>query len=607
MINPNLLKSFYSAFVKDLRRFYRLMPNAQRRRLWLVFTAQFVAALTESLTVFMLTFFGLSLSASEATRNHPLVKSIFSMVPFLGELAQDQRLLVTFSAALVVSFIILKNIVAAWSRSLNCAYAERVSAYIGRQAMSHFLHKSYYWHLSPASKDFVSKMLMRGQLSDFLISILGFYSNLICAMVVFGALMVAEPRLTALVIVIFALVSLSTYYSLRRRLDNAGQNSARLAMAENSALMTAQKAVREIICFQNQAVFLEAIGKHVQERIPHQRFLNLAPMIPPWFLEISGFGSILVALLYLIKSGAAMPQIVGSVSLLLLTAWRVLPAVSRAMGATVGIRGQRPQALLCLELLEELKASEEATIPKPDPDFKFTDRLDLEEAAFRYPAGQRDVLTDISLTIRKGESIGLIGASGAGKSTLALLLSGLVPLKGGRLLVDGRELTPERQAALGRMTGFVPQQPFLLGGTVADNVAFSRWSQAYDPAQVEEACRKAAMDFIFKTPEGIKTPISPDGSGLSGGQTQRLAIARALFSQPELLIMDEATSALDQSNENIIKETLRGLDKLITVIIIAHRLTTVESCDRVFWLEDGRLRATGPPVEILPRYREAMA
>ena len=605
MINPNFFKSFYAAFIKDFGRFYRLMPGGLRRRLWLVFSLQFLAALFESLTVFMLAFFGVTLGASEAARNHPMVRAIFDFFPFLGELAQDQRLLVAFCAALVVMFIVLKNAVAASSLSLNSSYSEKVSAYIGLKALRQFLHQNYFWHLSPASQGFVSKMLLRGAISGFLITILSFYSNIICALVVFGALLVAEPKMTALVMAIFALVSLSTYYNLRLRVDRAGQNAARLAMAENTALITAQKAVREIISFQNQTVFLKAIDKNIKERIPHQIFLNLAPMVPPWLLEISGFGSILVALLYLIKSGAEMPQIVASVSLLLLSAWRVLPAVSRAMGLTVGIRGQRPQALLCLELLEELKKSGETVIPEPAPDFRFTDRLVLEEASFRYPAGQSDALTDISLTIKKGESIGLIGASGAGKSTLALLLSGLVPLKSGRMLVDGQALTPERRAALSRMTGFVPQQPFLLGGTVADNVASSRWSRDYDPMDVEEACRRAAMDFIFKAPEGIRTPISPDGGGLSGGQAQRLAIARALFTRPELLIMDEATSALDQANENIIRQTLKNLDKSITVIIIAHRLTTVENCDRIFWIDDGRLRAQGPPTEILPLYQTA--
>ncbi len=605
MINTNPFTSFYAAFIKDLRRFYRLMPGVLRRRLWVVFAAQFLSALTESLTVFVLTFFGLSLGSPMVARNNLLVRTMGGRLPFLDETARDPRLLVVFSASMVILFIIVKNAAAACSTSLNHAYAERVSAHIGHQAMSRFLYQSYYWHLSSASRDFVSKMMLRNQLSAFLISLLSLYSNFICALVVFGALLVVEPGLTALVMIIFSLVSVSIYRGLRRRMDTAGQNVARLTMAENSALMTAQKAVREILGFQNQGVFLDAMQTRVQERIASRRFLNLAPMIAPWLLEISGFGSILAALLYLIHRGADMPRIVASVSLLLLTAWRVLPAVSRTMRAAVDIRGKRPQAALCLELLEQFKALA-TTIPEPDPDFRFADRLVLEQAAFRYPDSRKDALTGISLVIEKGESIGLIGASGAGKSTLGLVLSGLVPLRSGRMLVDGQVLTPEGRAALGRKTGFVPQQPFLLGGTVAENVAFSRWSQEYDPAEVEDACRRAAMDFIFEKPEGIKTRIGSDGNGLSGGQAQRLAIARALFARPDLLIMDEATSALDQSNENIIKQTIAGLNASITVIIIAHRLTTVESCDRIFWLEDGRLRDAGTPAEILPRYNEAM-
>jgi hypothetical protein len=169
MANFNLLKSFYQAFVKDFYRFYRLIPRALRRRLGLVFTMQFLAAVTESLTVFVLAFFGLALGASEAVRNQPLVRAFFDLFPFISELSQDQRMLVAFCAALVVGFIILKNVIAACSLNFSCGFAEKVSAYIGREAISRFLHQSYYWHLSPASRDFVSKMMLRSGLSGFLI------------------------------------------------------------------------------------------------------------------------------------------------------------------------------------------------------------------------------------------------------------------------------------------------------------------------------------------------------------------------------------------------------------------------------------------------------
>jgi ABC-type multidrug transport system fused ATPase/permease subunit len=164
-------------------------------------------------------------------------------------------------------------------------------------------------------------------------------------------------------------------------------------------------------------------------------------------------------------------------------------------------------------------------------------------------------------------------------------------------------MTPERQAALTRQVGFVPQTPFLMDGTIADNVAFSCWGRQYDRHAVVNACKLAAMDFVFLHPQGLDWRLSSSGQGLSVGQAQRVAIARALFANPQIIIFDEATSALDQLNENMIKQTIGNLPSGITVIIIAHRLSTVETCDRLIWLEGGRVKEEGLPSVILPRYK----
>jgi ABC-type multidrug transport system fused ATPase/permease subunit len=190
---------------------------------------------------------------------------------------------------------------------------------------------------------------------------------------------------------------------------------------------------------------------------------------------------------------------------------------------------------------------------------------------------------------------------------LALLLTGLVEPQAGRFLVDGRDLSPAGQAAYARLVGFVPQSPLLLPGTVAENVAFSQWGEEYDRRRVEAACRQAAMGFVFEHPQGLDRPLGSGGQGLSGGQAQRVAIARALFAGPELIVFDEATSSLDQASENLIAETIKRLAAGTTVIIIAHRLTTVENCERLIWLEEGRVRDSGPPEKILPRYKAVMA
>jgi ABC-type multidrug transport system fused ATPase/permease subunit len=166
--------------------------------------------------------------------------------------------------------------------------------------------------------------------------------------------------------------------------------------------------------------------------------------------------------------------------------------------------------------------------------------------------------------------------------------------------VDGRELSPAARAAYTRLVGFVPQNPLLLPGTVADNVAFSRWGESYDRRDAEQACRQAALDF------DLDRALGSGGGGLSGGQAQRVVIARALFTRPDIIIFDEATSALDQACENIIAETIRNLPQTTTSIIIAHRLTTVEHCDTLVWLEKGRVLDYGPPAEILPRYQAGM-
>ncbi|MDR0881188.1 MAG: ATP-binding cassette domain-containing protein, partial [Candidatus Adiutrix sp.] len=266
------------------------------------------------------------------------------------------------------------------------------------------------------------------------------------------------------------------------------------------------------------------------------------------------------------------------------------------------------QALPCLNLLETFIAeSPPDSESEPAPDFRFRKTLSLEGAFFRYPSSPGDSLSDITLTIAKGEKIGLIGPSGAGKSTLALLFSGLVAPREGQFRVDGRVMTPPEQTAYLQKIGFVPQSPMLMGGTVADNVAFSRWGREYDREEVLEACRLAAMDFVLNDPKGIDKMLSEGGGGLSGGQAQRVAIARALFTKPDIIIFDEATSALDQASENIIADTIAQLPGETTVFIIAHRLTTVAHCDRLIWVEGGRLRDQGPPEVILPQYEKVMS
>ena len=245
-----------------------------------------------------------------------------------------------------------------------------------------------------------------------------------------------------------------------------------------------------------------------------------------------------------------------------------------------------------------LPAAEERPCP-------LREEIRFEHVSFRYPntgTGHKDALRDINLSIPKGSMIGLIGPSGAGKSTIVSLLTGLYTPSSGKILIDGQNLDDSLRAGWMRSIGYVPQSPFLLNGSLAENIAFSQWGQEIDRQRVKECCRMAAMDFLDDLEDGIDTIIGERGVRLSGGQLQRVSIARALYGRPQLMIFDEATSALDGATEQAIQKTIEGLRKHMTIVIIAHRLTTVEKCDWLYLVERGEIHMCGNSKEIVRLY-----
>ena len=199
--------------------------------------------------------------------------------------------------------------------------------------------------------------------------------------------------------------------------------------------------------------------------------------------------------------------------------------------------------------------------------------------------------------------IGLVGLSGSGKSTLTSLITGLLRPQQGYLSTDGKTLDTSTERL---NIGYVPQNLYLLDAALAENVAFSHWGEPLDEERVRECCHMAAMDFVDELPEGIYTPLGERGVRLSGGQIQRVGIARALYDNPELLIFDEATSALDGATEIAIQSTIKYLKQKSTILIIAHRLETVEPCDYIYWIDHGKIVLGGDSYIVLEKYKNAL-
>lgn len=229
----------------------------------------------------------------------------------------------------------------------------------------------------------------------------------------------------------------------------------------------------------------------------------------------------------------------------------------------------------------------------------FENQIDLVKLIYRYPNTTELAIKGISLTIKKGESIGLIGKSGAGKTTLVDIILGLLTPEDGQIKVDGIDIT-ENLRTWQNLIGYIPQSIFLIDDTIERNIAFGVPDEQIDSERLMSAIQAAQLvDVINNLPNKIKTMVGERGVRLSGGQRQRVGIARALYHEREILVLDEATAALDNETENLVTEAISSLGGTKTLIIIAHRLSTVERCDRIYMLEDGRIVKSGNYHEVV--------
>ncbi|HIW00290.1 MAG TPA: ABC transporter ATP-binding protein/permease [Candidatus Desulfovibrio intestinipullorum] len=593
--------------IRDLRRLLQVLPARTRWQVAGLFTLMFFLAVTEVLSIFSMSFMAMTVAVPERILSHPLTQRIFSHLPALGEICSDPRYFTLLASWLVVLLIACKNGLTALTNWRSAWLGEEIGSYAGSTIMAHFLKSSYMDHMSGDSGAMFQALSWKRQLGAFVVNILNTYTYGITSIALFVTILSATPGAILSCLGITGLIVFVTYRTMKTNIDRCGKTSAQCEAAENRTSMTAMRGIREVILYRQQETFFEKYTEALKTGKRPHAFLVIAPPIPTWILEFFGFLSIPTVIWVLIEfQDANMVTITAVITLIMLVAWRILPILNRSLGCLVFLRTIRPMAMTCLDRLESIQKQNLPDPALPDPDFRFDREISLHDVCFRYPGADHDSLKSVDLRIAKGQQIGIIGPSGSGKTTLVGILCGLLPMSRGEMRVDGMGLTEERKAAYIQRVGYVSQTPYIFNGTIAENVAFSAWGKPCDRERVIRACHMAALELIDTDERGIDYPIGDNASGLSGGQAQRVSIARALYANPDVLILDESTSALDLGTEKAIMETIENLKGHLTIIIIAHRLSTVERCDTLFWIEEGRLRTQGTPAELLPVYTKSL-
>jgi ATP-binding cassette, subfamily B, bacterial PglK len=323
---------------------------------------------------------------------------------------------------------------------------------------------------------------------------------------------------------------------------------------------------------------------------------------PRYVLDTIAFGTILTIMIVLYTQDAS--QVIPVVGVYAFAGYRLMPALQQIYRHVTKARFHTSVLATVKQDLE----NSSVTFPDEVQRLKFEDRLELTNIAFKYPTAKEDLLKNLSLTVKRNSSVAFVGSTGSGKTTIVDILLGLLPPDQGQILVDGIPLTKDNLRNWQANLGYVPQTIFLSDGTIAQNIAFGVGQDSLDMNAVIQAAKIANLhEFVETLPDGYNTLVGERGVRLSGGQRQRIGIARALYHDPSVLILDEATSALDNVTEEAVFQAIKNVMGKKTVVMIAHRISTVRECDTIFVLEKGQIVSQGSYQSLLGSSRQFQA
>lgn len=400
-----------------------------------------------------------------------------------------------------------------------------------------------------------------------------------------------DPLMAAFSIVYFIAIGVVYQRSIGGRQKIAAKRAHKEIASRYREVQDALRAVKELHVLHRQSYFVERFVSTKRELMTAQTYLVMVQMAPRYFLDITFMvGAAAVgALAFATRPGS---QAMATVGLFLGASFRLVPPLNRVLAATTLARTASPSVDQVVHDLAEIdRLVIEASVDDPEPMGPAT--LELRDVGFRYAPDREWVLEGVSLRIEPGEDVGIVGTSGAGKTTLVDLMLGLLEPSSGEVLIGGTPLR-DRLAPWQRSIGYVPQEIVLIDDSVRHNVAFGVPLQQIDDDRLQEALQLAQIDdFVGSLPNGVDTAVGELGSRLSGGQRQRLGLARALYGRPNVLVLDEATSALDSDTEARIIATIECLHGSRILISVAHRLSTLKHCDRIYFLDGQRMAAVG--------------
>lgn len=582
------------------RKIWGLLDSRERRGALALLALTFIGMVLETLGI------GLVLPAIALLTNDSYAARLPALQSLLSFFGNPSRTALVIGAMVgLASAFLVKNLFLAFLTWRQMHFAFDLQAHLSQRLFASYVQQPYTFHLQRNSAELLRNVTTDVSLFATHAIVPGMFllTETLVLVGLFALLFTVEPFGAFTVVSVFAATAWAFHHFTRKRLTQWGHDRQRHEGLRVQHLQQGLHGAKEIKLLGRETEFLAQYAHHNTLSAHMSRLQLTLSYMPRLWLELLAVLGLVALVLAIVARGRPLEAILPTLAVFTAAAFRLLPSANRALASLQSLRYGLP----VIDMLDnELRA-----IATPQPQrgaapAAVTRVIELERVRFTYPGAAQAALDNVSVVIRRGETVGFIGTSGAGKSTLVDVLLGLLAADSGAVRIDGADVQGNLRGWQDQI-GYVPQTIYLTDDTLRRNIAFGIAEEHIDEHALWRSVRAAQLeDFVRTLPQGLDTVIGEHGVRLSGGQRQRIGIARALYHDPAVLVLDEATSSLDQATERGVLQAVRALHGSKTIVIVAHRLTTVEHCDRLYRIEHGRVMQEGAP-EVLLAHASAEA
>ena len=573
-----------------LKKLSFILTKEQKRYCVLIFFMSLVAALFETVGVSVIIPVIQAVVSTDELMQQPYMRPIIDF--FRIETSVGAIILVCIGVGIVY---VIKNAYFVMYSWASARFSNKIRRELAVKVLQTYMKQGYIFFVENNSS-----RLIRGISTDVnsVQAVVTNFFSFICKALIIACMMlfiiISSPIMALWIVCLIAFCFVVSQLIFRRPMRRYGESSREYAFRASQASLEAIQGNKEVLVFDRQDYFVNEYLKNMIGFNNSEVQMAVASVAPNYLIEVVCILGLLIAVAIQIIVTDNPGNLITQMATIAVAAFRILPSLGVLLGNVNTIVFNGPglaSAYDTLQMVKELENegyNDNKRKQTVDREVHLQKELVLSNISYAYPRTSKNVIDKLSMTIPKGASVGFIGSSGAGKTTLADIILGLLKPQSGEILMDGTDIE-EMGRAWHHVIGYVPQSIYMVDASIRRNVAFGIDEILIDDEKVWKALEMAQLkELVEKLPDGIQTNVGEWGVQLSGGQRQRIAIARALYNEPDIIVLDEATAALDNETENAVMESIEALQKVKTLIIVAHRLTTIRKCDTIYEIADGK-------------------